>query len=174
MSNFPSELRYNKLSDRWVLIASGRANRPHDDVRPLPKASRRDDPFDPQRIHEEEITDMIPNDDGSHYSEPSDWKALSIWNAYPLVTPDHGKPKLKGSQISGYGYHEIVVHSPEIDKNFEDFTPEQTRAVFELYLKRYNQSDRPREFELPGVLPVRAGCRLSHPDHAEVTGRAFP
>lgn len=170
MANFPSELRYDRLSNHWVLIASGRANRPHDDVQAPPTTTKREDPFDPKRIHPDEITDRIPNDDGTKYEEPSTWKALAVWNTYPLVTPDHGEPDMTGTKISGYGYHEIIIHSPDLDKNFEEFTPEQTRAVLELYLKRYNHlshHDLIKHVQIFTNRGIEAGASIPHP-HSQV------
>lgn len=170
MSNFPSELRLGSLSNRWVLIASGRANRPHDDWKPSPQGSKREDPFDPKRVHPDEITDQIPNSDGTKYEEPSTWKALALKNVYPLVTPDHGNPKLTGNPIDGYGFHELVIHSPDLDKNFEDFTPEQTRAVLELYLKRYNRLSHEPHIKHVQIFTnrgIEAGASIPHP-HSQI------
>lgn len=170
MPHFPSELRYDKVSNRWVVIAAGRANRPHDDWKETPPASKREDPFDPKRVRPDEVTDQVRNTDHTKYEEPSAWKALSVWNTYPIVSPDHGQPDLQGDKISGYGFHEIVIHSPDLDKNFEDFTAEQTRAVLELYLKRYNRlSHQPyiKHVQIFTNRGVEAGASIPHP-HSQI------
>ena len=167
---FPSELRLGSLSNRWVLIAAGRANRPHDDWGPLQQASPREDPFSPAHIRPEEIVDRIPNDDHTKYSVESDWKALAIKNIYPFVSPKPSNPRLTGNVIDGYGYHELVIHSPEPHKNFEDFTPGQTQAVLELYLKRFNQlSHEPhvRHVQIFTNRGEEAGASIPHP-HSQI------
>lgn len=169
MSNYPSELRRGSLSNRWVLIASGRAERPHDTPSVINKPIAID-PFDPSTIRKEEITDQIANNDGTKYSVPSTWKALSLSNNYPLVAPGDGKPNLKGQSIDGYGYHELVIHSPDADKNFEDFTPEQTQAVLELYLKRFNHLAHHPHIEHIQIFTNRgdvAGASKAHP-HSQI------
>lgn len=171
MANFPSELRLGSLSDRWVLIATGRANRPHDDWRPVPSTTPQRDPFNPANVHPDEVVDRIPNSDHVKYSIESDWKALAVKNIYPLVTPDHGSdPKLTGNVINGYGFHELIIHSPELDKNFEDFTPEQTQAVLELYLKRFNRLSHEPHIKHVQIFTnrgIEAGASIPHP-HSQV------
>lgn len=170
LEKYPSELRLDKLSDRWVVIAAGRANRPHDDWRPDPPRQGRPDPFDPANVHPDEIVDMVRNSDDTKYAEPSDWKVLAINNAYPLVSPDHGDPDLSGNVISGYGFHEIVVHSPDIDKSFEDFSSEQTRWVLEMYLRRYNHLAHQPKIRYVQIFTNRgaeAGASIPHP-HSQI------
>lgn len=169
MSDYPSELRRGTFNNRWVLIAAGRANRPMDWEEPAATEVKRD-PFDPHNLPPDDITDRIENADGTAYHEPCDWKAISIRNAYPFVGPDGGQPNLKGDRRDGYGFHEIIVHSPDQDKNFEDFTPEQTRAVLELYLKRYNHLAHRPHVEHVQIFTNRgpeAGASVIHP-HSQI------
>lgn len=168
--NFPSELRLDRLSDRWVVIAAGRANRPHDDWQPTPSGSARRDPFNPANVRPEEIVDRIAGDDQTEYAASSDWKVLAVKNVYPLVSPDHGRPQLNGTTVSGYGFHEIIVHSPDLTKNFEDFTPEQTQAVLEMYLKRYNHLAHEPDIKYVQIFTnrgIEAGASIPHP-HSQI------
>jgi UDPglucose--hexose-1-phosphate uridylyltransferase len=169
MNSYPSELRLGSLENRWVLIASGRAHRPHDWAEvSAPEVKR--DPFDPHNVHPDEITDRIINDDGAKYSVPSDWKTLSISNSFPFLAPSNDHPHLKGSVVDGYGFHEVIIHSPERDRNFEDFTPEQTRAVLELYLKRYNHMAHQDHIQHVQIFTNRgseAGASVVHP-HSQI------
>lgn len=169
MSKYPSELRLGSLNNRWVLIASGRANRPHDWDIPAAKEGSRD-PFDPANVSPGDITDRIENRDGTEYGTKSDWKALAIRNAYPFVDHPKGTPRLKGPQRDGYGFHEIIIHSPDADKNFEDFTEAQTQVVLELYLKRYNQLAHEPDIQHVQIFTNRgseAGASVVHP-HSQI------
>lgn len=164
-----SQFRRSSFTDRWVLVATGRAQRPTDWAEvEEPEPVR--DPFDPLTVKADEIIDKIPNNDGTKYSEPSNWKALAVVNVYPIVSPGDKKPKLAGNERDGYGFHEIIVHSPDRDKNFEEFTPEQTQAVLELYLKRYNHLAHMPNIKHVQIFTNRgksAGASIIHP-HSQI------
>lgn len=169
MSDYPSELRRGSLENRWVLIASGRANRPHDWEPPVRREAR-DDPFNPHNVRTADIVDKVLNTDGVKYDTKAEWKSLSVRNLYPFLTPDGGKPKRTGTTIEGYGFHEIIIHSPDADKNFENFTTEQTLAVLELYLKRYNHLSHEPHVEHVQIFTNRgeeAGASIVHP-HSQI------
>ncbi len=169
MDTYPSELRRELLSKRWVLIAAGRAERPYDWKKPPVKTGRRD-PFRPENIRPEDVVDRIVNADGTVYAVESDWKALSIANAYPLVSVAPEKPRLSGNTVDGYGYHEIVIHSPEADKDFGEFSTEQAQAVLELYLKRYNHLAHRPNIQYVQIFTNRgleAGASVEHP-HSQI------
>lgn len=169
MSKFTSEIRRSSFSNRWVLIATGRASRPQDWAEmeePKPPV----DPFDPFTVHQEDIVDRIPNSDNTPYEKKSDWKALAVVNLYPIVAPCDKEPKIEGNHADGYGYHEIVIHSPDPDKNFEEFSPQQTQAVLELYLKRYNHLAHRPHIEHVQIFTNRgqaAGASIVHP-HSQI------
>ncbi|MDP9211901.1 MAG: DUF4931 domain-containing protein [bacterium] len=168
MEQYPSELRRDLLSNRWVMIAAGRANRPNDWKKPFVKNDRLD-PFRPENIRPEDIVDKVSNTDGTKYAVESDWKALAIINRYPLVG-SKGHPRLSGEVVDGYGYHEIVIHSPEPDKDFGGFSEEQAQAVFELYLKRYNHlAHRPhiKHVQIFTNRGPEAGGSIDHP-HSQI------
>jgi UDPglucose--hexose-1-phosphate uridylyltransferase len=170
MENFPSELRRGHMDKRWVLIASGRAERPQDYVdHASPKVRR--DPFSPENIRKEDIVDVIPNNDGTTYGTPSTWKAMAIKNLYPFVGKGGGgKPRDTGHVRDGFGVHEIVIHSPDPDQDFDSFTPEQTQAVLELYLKRYNHISHMSHIKHVQIFTNRgkdAGASVVHP-HTQI------
>lgn len=165
---YPSELRLGSLNNRWVLIARGRAMRPRDWAATF-SSEPTFDPFDPANVHPEEITDVIRNTDNTPYSIKSDWKAIALKNVYPLVAIG-GSPRLRGETRDGYGYHELIVHSPDRNKDFEDFTPAQTQAVLELYLKRYNHLTHKPHIKHVQIFTNRgeaAGASLGHP-HSQI------
>ncbi|MEX2043459.1 MAG: DUF4931 domain-containing protein [Patescibacteria group bacterium] len=170
MENFPSELRRGHLDSRWVLIAAGRADRPHDYVNHAPPKVRRD-PFSPENIREEDIIDTIPNDDGTEYESPSTWKAMAIKNLYPFVGKAGGrKPRETGNVRDGVGAHEIIIHSPDAERDFGTFTAEQAQAVLELYLKRYNHLSHMPHVKHVQIFTNRgkdAGASVVHP-HTQV------
>jgi UDPglucose--hexose-1-phosphate uridylyltransferase len=169
MEDFPSELRRGLLDNRWVLIASGRADRPHDYLNHAPTKVRRD-PFSPENIRKEDIVDVIENNDGTEYESPSSWKAMAIRNLYPFVGKDGRKPRTTGNLRDGFGAHEIIIHSPDPDRDFGTFSAEQAEAVLQLYLKRYNHLAHTPGIEHVQIFTNRgreAGASVVHP-HTQV------
>lgn len=169
MSEYPSQLRHSRLMDRWVLIAPGRAKRPHD--APVdPVAANKRDPFDPANINPEEVVDRIDAVDPP--DGQADWQALALTNVFPLVAPGDGaaEPDLHARAMAGYGAHELVVHSPVREKDFEDFTTEQTAAVLELYQRRYQALGKLPQIRYVQLFTNRgsdAGASLRHP-HSQI------
>lgn len=167
MSEYPSELRRSAISGRWVMIAAGRAKRPHQFADAASNAATRD-PFSPENLPKDDIVDFIPND-GTEYSVASDWKVMSIKNAFPFVA-EGSSPDTSGYIRDGYGFHEIVIHSPDADKNFETFTTEQTEAVIQLYLKRFiDLAGRPhiQHVQIFTNRGHEAGASVVHP-HSQI------
>lgn len=149
--------------DRWVLIAPGRAKRPHEaaaDGVAAAAASKRD-PFDPANIKPEEVVDQV--------GDP--WQSLALTNVFPFVsTGDGADPDLSGQVIAGYGVHELVIHSPAREADFEDFSTEQTAAVLELYQKRYSALVEVPKIRYVQIFTNRgpdAGASLRHP-HTQI------
>ena len=60
MSGYPSQLRQSRFNQRWVLVAAGRAKRPHQFVDSASVADARD-PFDPATVKPEEIITARPD-----------------------------------------------------------------------------------------------------------------
>ncbi len=155
--------------DHWVLVAPGRAKRPHDAIAEPAAASKRD-PFDPANINPEEVVDRI--EAANPPAGQPDWQALALTNVFPLVAPGDGtdQPELVGQSMPGYGAHELVVHSPEREKDFEEFTTEQTAAVLELYQKRYQALGKLPHIRYVQLFTNRgsdAGASLRHP-HSQI------
>lgn len=158
---YPSELRHSALSGRWVLIAAGRAKRPDDWPAP-PKPKVRRDPFKPANIPKADITGSIPDERG-------DWKVVSIKNKFPFLAPGP-RPDLRGHVRDGYGFHEIVIHSRDPKLNFEDFTPQHTAAVLELFWQRYQSLAKEPRIKHVQIFTNRgheAGASVAHP-HSQI------
>lgn len=165
---FPSEFRHNRLTDRWVIVATNRGKRPHQFVATLPDATARD-PFDPQNIPADDVVGVIPNDDGTTYSVPSQWKTICLRNAFPYVAPGDA-PHERGSRRDGYGYAELVIHSPDQYKNFEDFSTAQTMGILQLYQERYRAlaaDPRIKHVQIFTNRGSEAGASVIHP-HSQI------
>jgi len=110
-----SELRLDPTTHEWVVIATERARRPHDFVRPtakpLPEAFSPSCPFCPG--HETQTTEEIAS-----YADPGTgkWRVRVFANKFPAVGPE-GSTKRRQEHpfalcMDGVGSHEVVVESP--------------------------------------------------------------
>ncbi len=155
-----SELRHDALSGRTVLVAPGRAARPH--TAPLPTASdaRRDDcAFCPGNEHETppEVARVGPG-----APDTPGWRVRVVPNKYPLT----------GGAVPGA--HEVVVLSPAHDVDLAALDTEQARAAMRALRDR-------AAFHLDaGLAHVSAfvnhgrlaGASLEHP-HAQLVALAL-
>ena len=168
MPEYPSELRHSTISDRWVLIAPGRAKRPDAPGGQNHANAKHRDPFDPQNIPPADITDTLAGSDMA-FATKADWDVLAMKNAFPFLHPGE-KPDVTGNIRSGYGYHELVIHSPDEDKNFEDFSTAQTALVFKLYQQRLRELAKDKRIQYVQIFTNRgaeAGASVLHP-HSQI------
>ena len=132
------ELRRGPITDRWVIIAPERAKRPTD-YRINPP--RRDDPsrcpFCPGHEH------MTPPElyrvsDGS-----GGWKVRVVPNKFPALTsyPELGREAVVGffDKMKGVGAHEVVIETPDHDKDLADLPLDHVVRVVETYVVRLRE-----------------------------------
>lgn len=170
------EIRQNMATKQWVIIATERARRPEDfvdDSRPpshevLPAY----DPDCPFCVGNEEGPDMellrLPAGDGP-------WQARVVKNKYPALSLEGDRERSFDGvhrQISGVGYHEVVVESPRHNASpalmqVEDvalfLSALQTRGVV---MAMDDRIEHVIYFKNHGP---RAGTSLAHP-HSQIIG----
>lgn len=160
MSGYPSQLRQSRFNQRWVLVAAGRAKRPHQFADSASVADARD-PFDPATVKPEDIITARP--------DIGEWQAVAIPNAFPfLIAGDD--PDLRGRIQDGYGFHELVIHSRAADQDFEQFEPTQTARVLEIYAARYRDLAARPHIKHVQIFTNRghsAGASVRHP-HSQI------
>ncbi|RMD46077.1 MAG: galactose-1-phosphate uridylyltransferase [Aquificota bacterium] len=135
------EIRYNFLKDTYVIFSSERAKRPHD-YKHEPEA-------------EIGIVENCPFEYGNENKTPSEvfairekdtkpntpeWKVRVIPNKYPAVKSDI--PFLKEREgiylkYSGYGYHEILIDTPDHYKQIYNFSVEEIKNAFIAVKERF-------------------------------------
>jgi UDPglucose--hexose-1-phosphate uridylyltransferase len=149
-----TELRYDALADRTVVVATGRAARPHQFRAPAPPTDDLADcPFCPghEAMTPPEIARVGPQRDGP------EWQVRVFPNLYPIVD-----------------VHEVIVLSPSHEASFAQLTDDE--AIGALLVLR----DRVRAHLHAGhpssVAIVNhqreAGASLPHP-HAQVLATDF-
>ncbi|OPY28508.1 MAG: galactose-1-phosphate uridylyltransferase [Methanocella sp. PtaU1.Bin125] len=173
-----NELRRDYFTDRWVIIATDRAKRPTDFVRPKPaepaplncffcpgnegmtppsKASY----FDGRVLRCEADTEGLPPLTG--------WVVRAIPNLFPAVKP--GEATMASTrQIAAAGVHEVIVETPEHFRQPQGMSDDEIRRLFTAYRDRFSEIAR-----LPYVKYVslfrnygkEAGASLAHP-HSQI------
>lgn len=147
-----SELRYEPLHDRWVIVAKSRGERPQQvatPVAPLPPSGRC--PFCAgHEVDTPPATGAWPSDD--------DWQVRVVPNKFPALdadSPDIESPGIKspGSKSTniatadstgdsldrcepGYGWHEVVIESRAHFEQFTEAPLEVVRLAFRAYQAR--------------------------------------
>jgi len=112
-----SEIRKDYLSNKHVIITPSRAKRPRD-IKEQTIISRVSDcPFCPKKIDPKDIIDQI---DGPE-------KIISIKNIFPAVTLDNKK---------AYGQQEVIVETPNHEKELHDLSEAQIEKLLRMYAKR--------------------------------------
>lgn len=162
-----SELRYNIINREWVVIATDRAKRPHDfvrpqkDVLPIPEF-RQDCPFCPGR--EGDLSDET-----FRIGDKEKWKTRSVYNKFPALSP---KEKLVRHNdgiyhsISGYGIAEVIIESPKHNLCMALMSNEEVENIVKVYKSRYLSLQNKDGIE--AVIIFRnngpgAGTSLEHP-----------
>lgn len=169
-----SELRQDRSTGAWVVIAPERNRRPR--AWPAPPAQdaavagTADCPFCPG--HEALLAAIA--DEIGQASEPG-WRARAVLNRYPIVaTGEPPQPRQAGHHRSrdGLGRHEVIIESPRHDADLADFTDAEIEAAVRMWHRRYLALSA-----LPGIEAVilfrnhgrRAGASQIHP-HAQIVG----
>jgi len=162
-----SELRYNIINREWVVIATDRAKRPHDFVKPQKEAKliskfRQDCPF-------------CPGNEGDlsyetfRIGSPERWIARSIYNKFPAFSPKEELVRHNDGiyhSISGYGVAEVIIESPKHNLVIPLMSDEEVENIIKVYRSRYLSLQNKEGIE--AVIIFRnhgpgAGTSLEHP-----------
>ena len=136
-SGVRTELRRDAVTNRWVIISSGRAKRPSDFKSKSPASSDRPCPFciGNEHLCAPEIFRFPPG--------ASDWTLRVVENLFPALRrgvppqlpPAHSPPEI----IEGVGFHDVVVESPIHSVNLSDLAPARIADVLLAYRTRIEQ-----------------------------------
>jgi UDPglucose--hexose-1-phosphate uridylyltransferase len=172
-----SELRRDFLSGRWVLIAPERARRPNDfqSVRaPAIDVSRTSCPFcegregeTPPEVEALRVDSPVPDSAG--------WRVRVVPNKFPALTPGPGPTSGKRAgglfeSLPGTGLHEVVVDTPEHDREWVDLPVKHIRDVLEVFRRRLRAIEQNSAIRYVQIFKNKggfAGASLRHP-HTQV------
>ena len=156
-----AELRRDELSGRWVLLAPGRAARPHTVRSPAPDArsASEDCPFCPGNEH---LTPPEVYRTGGGAPDTPGWRVRVVPNLYPIVGGGNAGPGATGA-------HEVVVLSPAHDKSFAQLDTAQATEVLTVLRDRVRHHlGAGHAFVQVAINQGRAaGASIEHP-HAQL------
>jgi UDPglucose--hexose-1-phosphate uridylyltransferase len=172
----PSELRKDPVSGRWVIIAAERSKRP-DDFRPAKTAERLNvpTPFCPFCAGNEaktppEIFSLAGPRDGTGAAP---WRVRVVPNKFPAVSRGEAPARVRHGlfeSMPGIGVHEVVIESPDHDREMADLPVDHVRdilATFQARLRSIEAEPQYAYIQLFKNKGMEAGASLSHP-HTQI------
>ncbi|MBC7333196.1 MAG: DUF4931 domain-containing protein, partial [Actinobacteria bacterium] len=174
------ELRKDIITGEWVIMATERAKRP-ENFRSQPRVKAGPD-------------DVCPFCGGNEYMTPDEvfsislyenrkanapgWQVRVVPNKFPALLPDiHLSQKREGiyDVMSGFGVHEVIIHSPEHICNFSELDENQLSLIISAYVKRINELKKDERIKSIIVMlnqGKEAGASIEH-SHSQVFGLPF-
>ncbi len=166
------ELRRDPIRNQWVIIAPERAKRPSDGksslfAAPSPKIPE-DCPFCPGNEN------MTPPAAAEALDAEGSWRVRVIPNKFPALQAydDLERAVVHGmfDRMNGVGDHEVIIETPDHNKELPDLDIDQLKVVVDMYVQRLRQlMSRPSSryvllFKNHGS---EAGASLLHP-HSQI------
>ncbi|MGQ9672444.1 MAG: galactose-1-phosphate uridylyltransferase [Candidatus Aminicenantales bacterium] len=170
-----SELRKDIISGRWVIIATERGKRP-DDFRPPPLEKKKEPagfcPFcsgneskTPPEVYALRKTGIRPNQPG--------WLVRVVPNKFPALT--RGMPPVQHENgifrwMDGVGVHEVVIETPDHERELSDLPLYHLQHVIEAYKLRVISIEEEFQYKYVHIFKNKgreAGASLSHP-HSQI------
>lgn len=127
----------NPVSKKWVVLAPRRAKRPD-----IANGSEPICPFCLGREKDEKELYRVPPSDPASEG----WQVRVLPNKYPFAP-----------------IHEVIIHSPDHHKNFDELPLEQIRLILETYRHRYNEHAHKGQVYIFHNRGEKAGESLPHP-----------
>lgn len=168
-----SELRQDLVSGDWIILATGRAKRPHDwgNKAGRTRAPKETCPFEDLAASGNLPLELFPD---------KNWKIAVTPNKYPALVPREAcaSEKRNGpySVIEGIGHHELVI-TRDHDKNFAKLSPKEAAELFLIFKHRLNVlSEDPCAIycSLFHAWGPSAGASIYHPHYQILTLPIIP
>ncbi len=180
-NKFPSELRLDRNSKNWVVIATGRARRPDSFKKDKGKKNgtlKKDCPFCDSSKLENPILFYNQGKEISFQKGdkiPKKWTTMVLPNKYPAFRPSVELNRRMNNGLfetmNAVGFHEVVI-TKNHHKSLALFSLEQVKEVFEVYLKRYSQLIKEKIVNYVAIFHnhgSKAGASIDHP-HSQIIG----
>ena len=174
-TKFPSELRWDLISQDWVVIATGRARKPET----FKKEKHKQD-IVPEKdcvfcnVSTQEKPSLIFYKGKKVDLENSTkWTTIVFPNKYPAVMPypelNYRKEGNLYCSMNAAGFHEVVV-TKHHKKHIALFSIEQTKELFDVYQERYKALMKEKFVNYISIFHnhgSEAGASIAHP-HSQI------
>ncbi|MDY6964861.1 MAG: DUF4921 family protein [Halobacteriota archaeon] len=177
-----TEIRRHYFLDEYCIIAVERSRRPTDFKLKKEDKSISFCPFCPGNEESTPPAVSVYKDAQILKDEADDiirgWNVRCFPNLYPALTPD--SPEIKeddGRRVRGFGFHEIIVETPDHDRHPADFTDEEIKLLLKAYADRvqyYSSKEGVKYTSLFRNHGKEAGASLSHPHTQIITTPILP
>jgi len=161
------QMRKDPVSDRWVIIAQDRALRPGAGKKVVAQKSNDDHcPFEPGMEQETPGSRLVYEKDGR-------WTLRVVDNKYPaLSVQEPFAEKTRGVYVSsqGYGYHEVVIESPDHEEKIWSMKPKKLDEIITAYIQRSIEISCDKNIKYIQIFKNygrQAGATIDHP-HSQI------
>lgn len=168
------ELRQNRFTKEWVIMATERAKRPEEmrvkrEARaPLPHYAETC-PFCPGNEH------LAPPEVMRFAHPDGHWTVRVVPNKFAALSRV-GEPEWKIERfrrtVNGVGIHDVIVETPDHALSTAQLPPERVETILECYRQRFravSQDPRVAHITIFKNHGLRAGTSLEHP-HSQMIG----
>ena len=161
------ELRRDPILGRWVIIATERARRPSDFIRPANRLDKGFCPFCPGNEESTPPEILAYRADGSR-ANGKGWSLRVVPNRYPALMIE-GDLDREGhgiyDKMNGVGAHEVIIETPDHAQSLADLDVPALEAVLWAYRDRILDLQRDSRFRSILVFKnhgASAGASLEH------------
>lgn len=145
-----AEIRENYIHNRTVIIAPGRAKRPHNfPVQSPTVVHKADCPFCPEKSRGVRPLSAIGG--------TKNWRVRSIANIFPIVEPNN-------EQV--YGRQEVIIETPEHDLELAELPVEHIADVLRMYIRRIKALSKDQKINYILIFKNNGGKAGASIDHA--------
>ena len=162
------ELRKDPVVDRWVIFSEGRGLRPSDWESGPPLAPERPPcPFCPGNERETPPEIVAIRGDGSTPNGPG-WSLRVVPNRFPALRVEGTLESRRDGiyeRMTGIGAHEVIIESPEHEKDLSELDEAQVARLLGAYRDRMLDLEKDRRIRYVLVFKnegPRAGATLAH------------
>ena len=165
------ELRKDLITGRWVIISSGRWNRPTSYGKPIVQRTGTFCPFD-EGNEKHTPPEILAYRNGGEANGPG-WSLRVVPNKYPALQIE-GDLMREGEgmfdKMNGIGAHEVVVESPDHTMTLSQIPLENLTNVFSAFRERVLDLKKDKRFRYIVIFKNQgepAGATLEH-SHSQI------
>jgi UDPglucose--hexose-1-phosphate uridylyltransferase len=164
------ELRQDPVSQRWVIIAQDRENRPNEFVDVPVKREVTRCPFCAGNEAEtpEAVAVYSTGHSQPHGGQPARWQVRVVPNKYPAVRSELNGPirhDAFGASTSAAGVHEVIIEAPQHVASLTELDDDQLRLTWLSYRDRMSEHARNPRWKYGQIFKnvgAAAGSSIEH------------